>query len=72
MKGQEMTKSKTVNVNLMGMPNLLTILFVYLKLTHQIDWSWWWVTAPSWIPLAIFFGLLGFMAVMAVLAAILK
>lgn len=27
----------------------LTILFVYLKLTNQIDWSWWWVLSPCWI-----------------------
>lgn len=27
---------------------LLGILFVGLKLTGFIDWSWWWVTAPFW------------------------
>ncbi len=27
----------------------LTILFVYLKLTSQITWSWWWVLSPCWI-----------------------
>lgn len=34
--------------------NLLTILFIGLKLTHYIDWSWWWVLAPSWIPFTLF------------------
>jgi len=34
--------------------NLLTLLFIGLKLTHYIDWSWWWVLAPSWIPFALF------------------
>lgn len=28
---------------------LLFIVFLILKLTHVIDWSWWWVTAPLWI-----------------------
>lgn len=28
----------------------LCILLIYLKLTNQIDWSWWWVLAPIWIP----------------------
>lgn len=28
---------------------LLTIIFVVLKLTHVINWSWWWVLAPLWI-----------------------
>ena len=33
---------------------LLGVLFVGLKLTGYIDWSWWWVTAPFWGWLAIF------------------
>ena len=28
---------------------LLFTLFVGLKLTDQIAWSWWWVFAPLWI-----------------------
>ena len=31
----------------------LTILFVVLKLTDNIDWSWFWVLSPMIIPLAI-------------------
>lgn len=27
---------------------LLTGIFVTLKLTHTVDWSWWWITAPLW------------------------
>lgn len=27
---------------------LLTVLFIGLKLTGYIDWSWWWVLAPLW------------------------
>lgn len=27
---------------------LMTLIFVTLKLIGVIDWSWWWVTAPSW------------------------
>jgi len=30
---------------------LLTTLFVGLKLTGNIDWSWWWVLSPLWVPL---------------------
>lgn len=32
---------------------LLTILFIALKLTHVIDWSWLWVLSPIWISVAI-------------------
>ena len=31
----------------------LTILFIGLKLTHVINWSWWWVLSPIWISLLI-------------------
>ena len=36
-----------------GPLDLLTIVFVVLKLCKVIDWSWWWVFSPLWIPLAI-------------------
>jgi hypothetical protein len=32
-----------------GFTGLLTILFIGLKLTNYIDWSWWWVLSPIWI-----------------------
>ena len=28
---------------------LLTIVFITLKLTGYITWSWWWVLSPLWI-----------------------
>lgn len=33
--------------------SLLAILFIGLKLTGFIDWSWWWVLAPIWGPIAL-------------------
>jgi hypothetical protein len=32
---------------------VLFLIFMVLKLTNTIDWSWWWVTSPLWIPLAL-------------------
>lgn len=32
---------------------ILFLIFMTLKLTGNIDWSWWWVTAPLWGPLAL-------------------
>jgi len=29
---------------------VIFIVFLILKLTNNIDWSWWWVTSPLWIP----------------------
>lgn len=36
-----------------GFTGLLTIVFIVLKLTKVISWSWWWVLSPTWITLAI-------------------
>lgn len=36
-----------------GLLGVLTIVFVVLKLTGNIDWSWWWVLSPLWIPIAL-------------------
>lgn len=32
---------------------ILFIVFLVLKLTNVINWSWWWITAPLWIPVSI-------------------
>ena len=32
-----------------GFSGLLTILFIALKLTGYVTWSWWWVLSPLWI-----------------------
>jgi membrane protein YdbS with pleckstrin-like domain len=38
--------------NGIGLGTVLFIVFLILKLTGNINWSWWWVTSPLWIPLA--------------------
>lgn len=35
-----------------GFCGLLAVLFIALKLLKVIDWSWWWVLAPLWMPVA--------------------
>lgn len=37
-----------------GFTGLLTVLFIGLKLTGYITWSWWWVLSPLWIGFALF------------------
>ena len=37
----------------LSLPIIGFIIFLILKLTQAIDWSWIWVFAPLWIPLAI-------------------
>lgn len=35
-----------------GLCGATFLVFLALKLTHVIDWSWLWVTAPLWIATA--------------------
>jgi uncharacterized BrkB/YihY/UPF0761 family membrane protein len=54
-----------------GFCGLLAVLFIGLKLTNNIDWSWWWVLSPLWIPAAIVVTILliwlGFIGVLYIL-----
>ena len=43
---------------------MLGVAFVVLKLCKVIDWSWWWVLLPFWLPLAIVLLLLAFLFVL--------
>ena len=36
-----------------GFFSLLTLVFITLKLTGVITWSWWFVLAPLWLPVGI-------------------
>ncbi len=33
----------------LSLATILFLIFLVLKLTNYIDWSWWWVTSPLWI-----------------------
>ena len=48
-----MSDKSKISVQLGSFPTLLTIAFIVLKLCNIIAWSWWWVLAPLWIPVAI-------------------
>lgn len=52
-----------------GLSTLLGVLFITLKLTGVIAWSWLWVLAPFWIGFALTFLLLVVMALIAATAA---
>jgi hypothetical protein len=54
-----------------GFAGLLTIVFITLKLTHYIDWSWLWVLSPLWISFAFGLCILFFVIFMVILGAVL-
>lgn len=49
------TRAATGGIGFLG---ALTIAFIVLKLCHVIDWSWWWVLAPIWIPIVVILALM--------------
>ena len=55
-----MADSKSSNG--LGIGTILFLIFMVLKLTNYIDWSWWWVTAPLWVPIIIL-GIVGLIAI---------
>ncbi len=48
-----------------GLAGALTVLFVGLRLTNHIDWSWWWVFSPLWISTALFLVVLAVVGLIA-------
>lgn len=42
-----------------GFACLLTIVFIALKLTNVIAWSWVWVLSPLWISAVLAIGIIG-------------
>ncbi len=46
-----MSNNETYTSVGIGFVGLLTIVFITLKLTHVINWSWLWVMSPIWIVL---------------------
>ena len=47
-----MNNEKTISGGI-GFGSALLLTFIILKLVGVIDWSWWWVLSPIWIPVAL-------------------
>ena len=48
-----MQNNKEVKTVGLGFADALTLLFIALKLTGHITWSWIWVLSPIWISISI-------------------
>jgi len=62
-----MIEEGTNRSNGLGIGMVLFIVFLVLKLTGTIDWSWWWVTSPLWIPFAAAAAILGMVGIIAII-----
>ena len=63
------SNSSTVSYGV-GFPGLLFITFLVLKLTHVIDWSWWWIFSPLWGSVALSLLVIIIAVVIAVVTAV--
>lgn len=59
-----MANNKSTSSGL-GLGSVLFIVFLILKLTGNINWSWWWVTSPLWIPITLGVIVLGIIGLIA-------
>ena len=67
-KGKNMAKKIQANLDTGTLFfELLFLLFLGLKLGNVIDWSWWWVFAPLWVPLALVVVIIGVMFIALVI-----
>jgi hypothetical protein len=49
----------------LGLGMILFLIFMTLKLTGYITWSWWYVTLPLWGPLLLVIAIVGIAALVA-------
>jgi hypothetical protein len=67
-----MSSSSSKSSGGLSFTGALTILFIGLKLTHVINWSWWWVLSPIWISALFVFAIILIVAIVAVIAELSK
>ena len=60
-----MQNNKEVKTVGLGFVDALTLLFIALKLTGHITWSWIWVLSPIWISIS-------FLAILAIVIILIS
>lgn len=63
--GRNAVSSSSSSSGGIGFTGLLQIVFIILKLCHIIEWSWWWVLAPTWITVLLLAVVVGIVIVVA-------
>ena len=64
-------KNSTVNSGGIGFFSALFLIFLTLKLTGVINWSWWLVTAPLWGGVAFIIGVVVIFLIIAIIAGVI-
>lgn len=63
---------KSTSSSGISLTTVLFLIFLILKLTGNIDWSWWWVTSPLWIPFLLIIPILFLGFIIAVISIFKK
>ncbi|WP_018109726.1 hypothetical protein [Bacteroides propionicifaciens] len=61
-------KNSKAKKGVSGLCTIVFIIFLFLKLTDLVTWSWWWITSPLWLPLV---GLLIVVAIIGFLVSLM-
>jgi len=61
--------SQTISLSFVS---ALTLVFITLKLTDIIAWSWWWVLSPLWISLSLSFFFLLIFGIIVFIGALIS
>lgn len=48
------------------------VVFLTLKLSGVIDWSWWWITSPLWLPFAFVLATIAIISIFALIAVLIN
>jgi hypothetical protein len=67
-----MSEKSTARYPGIGFFTILFLIFLTLKLTGHIDWSWWWITAPLWGYVAVFAVIVFIMGILFVLSTLME
>ena len=71
-RSKTMSSSSSSSSGGISFTGALTILFIGLKLTNVISWSWWWVLSPIWISALFVLTIILIVAIVAVIAQLSK
>mgnify|MGYP001593111393 CR=1 FL=1 len=65
-----MADQQLANSSGVGFLGLLFLVLLTLKLTKVIGWSWWWIIAPLWGPVALIWVVIALIGICAGLMAL--
>lgn len=69
--GENNKNKLSISIGNLSLSTILFIVFLVLKLTGYITWSWWWVTAPLWVGPAVVVGIIAIALCLGLVSLIL-